>query len=165
MTLVMPLNDSVLSGELKINGVSMHTPAWCVLDVLPLYLPTGTRGHNSIIPHTAGRYPRPLRIDESRYSLPMLISGGHDRNGNVYADRWAGLQANLVYLNSQIVTPPTYPVVTVEGILRMPDGTVRGADVQVPSIELLNPRTTGAQLEAILELVVPSGQFVTIAAS
>lgn len=158
-----PLNSTETAGKLTINGVDMHTLAWNVLDIIPLWIHSATRGENVIIPGADGRRAYPRRIDEGRYSLPMLIGGVADKDGNAYTNRWSGLQANLEYLRANVVTPPAAPTATRSATLLMPDGTTRIAEVQVDILVLPPHDSAGrpaASLECILELIVPPGRFV-----
>lgn len=154
-----PIQSLETCGRLSIATVDMHTPAWNVLDLVPLWMPAATRGANVIIPGADGRRAYPRRIDEARYSLPMVIGGVADRLGAAYANRWTGLQTNLEYLRANVTTPPTAPTATRAATLLMPDGTTRTANVQVEILTLSNPRTTAAVIEAVLELIIPAGRF------
>lgn len=154
-----PLNSPETAGKLTIGGVDMHTPAWNVLDVIPLWIHTMTRGENVLIPGAAGRRAYPRRVDESDYSLPMLIGGVANLSGTPYANRWTGLQTNIEYLRANVVTPPAAPTATRAATLLMPDGTTRTADVQVLSLDIMNPGTTAASVEAVLNLRIPAGRF------
>lgn len=154
------LNSPETAGRLTINGVDMHNQAWNVLDLVPLWMYEASRGANVIIPGASGRRAYPRRVDEGRYSLPMIITGVADRLGVGYANRWTGLQTNLAYLHTNVVNPPTAPTATRAATLLMPDGTTRNADVQVESLDIANPGTTAAVIQAVLELVIPAGRFV-----
>lgn len=150
------INVGTATGELTINGVNMHTPAWCMLNLLPLWLPNRMRGTNVTIPEAAGTLPQRYRIDESSYSLAMAIGGHQDKDGGWYADPWVGLQANLEWLHVYLLDPPLdSPTVPAE--LVMPDGNTMSADVQVRGI--LPGVNIRQQLRATLELLVPHGRF------
>lgn len=150
-------------GTLTINSVSMHTSAWQVLDVRPLYLPTDYRGGNVVIPGASGRRAYPYRVDEAKHSLPMWITGVYDRNGNTSTgNKYQGLQTNLEYLRANVLTPPTAPSSTLAATLLMPDSTTRTANVQVLGIDV-SPTSAANEhpdiFRAVLHLVIPSGRF------
>lgn len=144
------------TGELFINSISMHTPAWCVLDLLPLWAFPATRGGNVIVPGASGQRAYPRRIDETTYSLEMVIVGDVDQSGDPYDNPLVGLQTNLEYLWDNVVSPPDAPTATRPAELDMPDGSTRSDDVQV-ALEL--GRHGAHDVLAVLELTVPSGRF------
>lgn len=149
-------------GTLTINSVSMHTAAWVVNDVRPLYLPNAYRFGSVIIPGASGRRPYPYRVDEAVHVLPMWITGVYDRTGAAHSNKYTGLQTNLEYLRANILTPPAAPTATLSASLLMPDASTRTADVQVLGVETRGTRASQEHPEiflAALTLVVPSGRF------
>ena len=107
------LSCSTALGALTINSVSMHTPAWSVLDLTPLWMPVTTyRGENVVIPGASGRRAQPYRFDEGRYTLPFTVIGAVNLSGVAYSNPWVGLQTNLSYLFSNVFTPPAAPTTT-----------------------------------------------------
>lgn len=149
-------------GTLTINGVSMHTAAWVVNDVRPLYLPNAYRSGSVIIPGASGRRPYPYRVDEAEHVLPMWITGVYDRTGAAHSNKYTGLQTNLEYLRANVLTPPSAPTATLSASLLMPDATTRTADVQVLGIDTRGVRASNEHPEvflAALNLVIPSGRF------
>ena len=160
----MPSTPDVLNcdeclGRLTINTVDMHTSAWCVLDVLPLYLPSDYRVGNVLLPGVAGTSAYAYLVDEGHYALPMLLTGMVDQAGVLYADRWTGLQTNLAYLYTNVVSPPASPAATRAATLLMPDATTRTANVQVLPLRLENQYLTKPIVRAMLEIIVPAGRF------
>jgi hypothetical protein len=150
------LNPASCNGLLTVNGVSMHTPAWCMVDLGDLWFPAKTRGSNVLIPGAVGRRAYPVRADETTYSLPMLISGVVDQLGGPYPDAMVGLERNLVELAAVFVPDPN--VATVSASLTMPSGAVRTAEVQIVGVKL--GKQVGPVVRAIVEMVVPAGSFV-----
>lgn len=152
-----PLHVNTRTGKLTISGISMHGPAWNVLDCMPLWLPQSTRGTNVVIPGAAGTRAYPIRLHEARHSLEMAITGWADRNGVLTNDPWVGLQANIEYLRANIEAPPAAPTATRTATLLMPDGTSRSANIQVVSLTIVWHVQTN--VGALLEIVIPSGRF------
>ena len=152
------LNSDTQTGALTISGVSMHGPAWNLLDLVPLWLHQQTRGSNVLIPGTAGTRAYPLRVHEARHSLEMAITGWVDRNGVDQSDEWEGLQTNIEYLRANIVSPPAAPTAIRAATLVMPDGTSRTADIQVIGLTL--GRHLFSHFSAVLDIVIPTGRFV-----
>lgn len=149
-------------GTLTINGVSMHTAAWQVLDVRPLYLPRAWRSGSVLIPGAAGRRPYPYRVDEAEFALPMWVTGVYDRTGAAHSNKFTGLQTNLEYLRANVLTPPAAPTAVLSATLLMPDASTRTADVQVLGIDVAPTAAANEHPEvfrAVLHLVIPSGRF------
>lgn len=150
-------------GTLTINSVSMHTSAWQVNDVRPLYMPEAFRGGNVIIPGASGQRAYPYRIDQAKHSLPMWITGVYDRTGATSTgNKYQGLQTNLAYLLANVVTPPTAPTSTLAATLLMPDSTTRTANVQVLGIDMAPTPAANDHpdiFRAVLHMVIPSGRF------
>lgn len=142
-------------GSLTINGVSMSTPAWKILDLAPLWFPPDVRGGNVVIPGVAGRHAYPRRVDETTYRLPMLVYHGYDRTGSTYADPSNGLQTNVAYLYTNVVAPTIGT--TVAAVLTLPSGSTQGANVQV-QLEMSDHYGNSAT-KAVLHVTVPAGRF------
>ncbi len=151
-------------GELFINDVSMNTPAWNVLDITPLWMPPASRGTNVLIPYVAGKRAFPMRVDQTDYSLPMVISGAVDKDGNPDPDGViACLYRNLHYLRDNVYGPVDGTTVTWPASIFLPWGDLLEADVQVmaivPSLHI------SEVTKATLELRFPAGEFTLIPAS
>lgn len=146
-------------GHLTINSVLMHTPAWCVLDLIQLWLPPKIRGTNLLIPRVVGTRPRPVRITETDYSLPMAISGAVDQDGIVDPDGvLMCLYRNLQYLQTNVTDPPTPPTATVPASLELPNGDVLTAEIQVLGITVSDH--VKMLTNAVLDIRIPAGRFV-----
>lgn len=150
------LHVDLAQGELVIDGVSMHTPAWLVLDLAPLWGFPAERGQNLIIPGQAGTRPYARVIDETVCALGFHIVGDVGHTGSTNADPVAGLVANLDYLWANVISVPA----TVDGTrfaeLTMPDSSTRVADIQV-RLEL---EPLGASdVKGVLFVTVPAGRF------
>lgn len=156
---LLSIVDALCQGSLTIAGVSMHGPAWDVVDLVPLWLtPTVRGGPNRAIPGIAGRRSFQRRIDETAVSLPMLVQGEVDRLGVAQANPWAGLQANVAYLRANVVDPTGLTDGTRAASLLMPNGTTRTASVVVLGM------TPGAFVKYVrkftLDILIPAGGFV-----
>lgn len=144
------------TGELFIDGVSMHGPAFCVVDVIKLWLPTDYRGDNPVIGGVVGTFAEPLLRDQATYVLKMDISGVFDFAGQqVLGDYFVGLETNVAYLDP-ILSPPDPPSATKPAELHMPSGAVRTADVQ-PFLKVSD--NVGPITRAELRLIVTQGRF------
>lgn len=145
------------SGSLEINGVSMHTYAWTVIDVTTLWMGADIRGQDRLLPTTPGVIPYRRRMTVTRYSLPMVIVGYVDQYNVPYADPWEGLETNIDFLRAWVVDPTNVGDGTVQADLTMPSGTVRSADVHVLGLAL--GQVSRARMRATLEISVPEGVF------
>lgn len=151
------LNLDTRTGALTIDGISMHTPAWNVLDCTPLWWNQSIRGQNLVLPGAVGTHAYPVRVHEARHSLEMAITGWVDQSGTPYADEWEGLEANIEYLRANVAEPPAAPTATRAATLVMPSGATRNADIQVTG--LITVQHLKARARAILDIVIPSGRF------
>lgn len=144
-------------GTLVIDSVSLHTPAWCAVDLSELWWTPEVRGENSLRPHQKGRKANPVRGEETRYSLPMVITGYCDQNGAVFGDFAAGLETNVRYLQTYVALPTNVGDGTREAVWTLPSGMTVTADVQVLGLRgALNP---GAIYTPTLELRVPGADL------
>lgn len=147
------------TGALTINSVLLHTPAYCMVDLLELWgFGVEVRGTNTVIPLADGTDPNPVRITETHHTLDMAITGRRDRFGVLSAAPMLQLQANIDYLRANVVTPPAAPTSTVPASLLMPDGSTRTADIQVLGLDL-GDHIAPYALEAFLHIVIPAGVF------
>lgn len=136
-------------GELVVAGQSMMCPAWCVLDVSPLWGPAAQRGQNLLIPGRPGKIGMPRRRDETGFSLPMLIDCTVDRTGAPWASIPVGLAGNLAYLESNV----SGPVSTGDGTRTVTLGALSGP----AQVSLVLGEQVGMLRRAVLTLLFPSG--------
>jgi hypothetical protein len=144
------------TGQLTINGLLMHTPAYTMIDLTELWLPGPTRGANVVLPHVSGTRPYAHRLTEAPHSLPMAFVGDADSGGTGIApgDRMSQLQANIEEVIAGIPVPS---VGTVSASLVLPDSTTLTADIQVNQI-VFGSRTQD-MVQATLEILIPAGVF------
>lgn len=176
-----PLNCDTCYGTLTINDVLLHTPAWCLTDLSDLWGSFDYRGSNRVIPGRRGRKPYVLRPDQTRYSLPFLIIGAYDENGNPYYDEGAGyedeyfeayehgpnvlwqegLETNVAFLQTAFALddPSAVAESVFDAEFTLPSGTIRTSRVQVLALRgQLNP---GGFMAATLEILdVDAGLMV-----
>lgn len=144
-------------GTLSIDNVSLHTPAWNAVDLSELWWTPEVRGGNVLRPHQKGRKAKIRRGEETRYSLPMVVTGYCDRLGVEYADYEEGLERNVEYLLTYVALPTNVGDGTREAIWTLPSGRTVTADVQVEGLRgALRP---GAIYTPTLELVVPGADL------
>lgn len=154
-----PLNCDPCYGTLTIDQVSLHTSAWCAPDLSALWGSPLLRGQNRLIPGRQGRKPYKRRIDEFRFSLPLLVTGYCDSDGFAYSDAGVGfdqgLEANVAYLQNALVIPPSNNDSTRDATFTLPSGNVRQSTVQI--LGLTGQLLPGALFRATLELVDVDG--------
>lgn len=156
---LLSIVDPLCQGSLTIAGVSMHTPAWDVVDLVPLWVtPTVRGGPNRAIPGISGRRSFQRRFDETAHSLRMIVHGEVNRLGVPQANPWAGLQANIAYLRANVVDPTGATDGTRAATLAMPDGSTRTANIVVLGM------TPGEFVKYVrkftLDILIPAGGFV-----
>ena len=124
-----PLNCSETYGELVIDAVTLHGPAWCAWDLSPLYDSPEFRDDNILVERLAGRVARPTVIDETDYSLRLLFSGYSNQSGStVWTDGAGGLLANRRTFVETFVEPIQTGTADLAATLTVPDGA-GGADI------------------------------------
>lgn len=153
-------------GELKINSVSMHTPAWRVRDVVELWYDSPLRGEYITIPGKDGEDPVPMRQTSAQFSLRFLMVGDVDHTGAKYAAsdgyeaRAIGLASNMNYLRTNVLTGRTLTGNrTRAATLQVPgEGSTRTADIHC----WLTPSGVHNKFvfEGTLEIRIPTGAFL-----
>lgn len=151
------------TGNLTIGGVDLNGPAWDIPDLTPLWIEATQRGEDRLIPGAIGVLAYRRRLTVTEHSLAMVIIGDMDRTGNPVADAWVGLQDNIEYLRANVVDPTNLTDGTRTGVLVMPSGATRTADVHVTGMRLSD--LSGADgvftsINAVLMLSIPTGRFV-----
>lgn len=149
------LKFSTAYGELIIGGISMHCPAWNVIDPRPLWLPGLLRGENLVVPGATGRRHLNKKLDERRVSLPMVLTGDADRTGSPACgdDPVAQMQLNMDFLVANVLTPTGG---TRAGQLVMPSGPTRTATLEVGLTEGF---ASAHAWNLTLDLVILEGRF------
>lgn len=160
-------NFSTVDGNLTLNDIPMKTRAWTCPDLTPLWMPGAIRGQDRLIPHAAGVRAFPRRLTVTQYDLEFRIAGISDMHGVVTTGTGSGigieefqqLEYNLNYLRQNVIDPRTTPNAngTIPGVLTMPSGSTRTADVHVLGFTVNN--RVAHVLQGILHLSVPSGGF------
>lgn len=143
---------------LEINSIPLATPAWEILDLSELLNGPDIRGADRRLPGVAGVIPNKRRVDVSVRSLPMLIYGDYDQEGDEYDNPHAGLVANLAYLRDNLLLPTGTGDGTLPATLHLLEVTMT-ADVHVLS-PLATGMLTGYEMRATLDISIPGGYFV-----
>lgn len=163
------LNSFDCEGVLTIGGISMNRAAWAVVGddqgaggLLPLWFQTEQRGQDRLLPGTAGVIAYRRRETVTRHDLRILVVGDVDQAGAPVVDRAAGLAANLVYLESNVIQPTNLTDGTRAATLTIPGQTQRSANIHVLGLVTQSYRlsTTNSLFEGTLQISIPSGRFV-----
>jgi hypothetical protein len=99
------------STYLEINSVPLATPAWRILDLSRLH-GLAVRGSDRIMPGANGMRAQRRRRTIYSQSLPLLVVGRYDREGNVLSNVYDGLDDNIDYLMTNVIEPPSTATVT-----------------------------------------------------
>lgn len=142
---------------LEVDGTSLATYAWEIVDLSPLWSSAKVRGADKRIPGAAGvrRYRR--RRDVTTRSLPMVIVGTVDQDGVAYADARSGLRANLDVLEANVVAPTNIGDGTRTAILHQVGDTKTGP-IHVLGLDVGPLGPSGAR--AVLEISIPGGKLL-----
>lgn len=120
-------------GTVAIDGVNMHRLAWELFDLTALFGEPEQRGQNRMIPGVAGRIPYAPRVDETRLSLPYIVTGHWNSfddwiaPGSVYTQ----LQANVAFLLGGVLEPTGVGDGTRDFVWTTPSGAVITAEVHI----------------------------------
>ncbi len=155
-TTVFPVDTA--TGTLTINGVNLHTYAWCCLDLRRLTMPEDYDVKNVKIPGAHGTRPYRYWIAEATHDLQMFITGRVNSAGTPNANPFLGYQTNIAYLKANLLTPPSGG--TFVGSILLPSGATVTADVQVLGFKYqeFDPQARFFQ-KAALTVRVPAGLF------
>lgn len=142
---------------LEIDGTPLATPAWFVENLPELRSGAQTRGTDRLIPGAAGALPKPRRVAPTPAELHLVIFGTVDVEGGAYSDYRAGLDANIDYLQANVVDPPATTTGVRPATLHLADGTTRTADVQVEKFDV----GVGGpdSVLAVLRITIVQGRF------
>ncbi len=154
-----PFTPDTSTGTLTVNGVSLHTYAWTLLDLRPLYMPASYRRSNVVIPGASGQRAYKYRVDQATHDLAMFVTGYCNQTGGVYSDPFVGYETNLRYLTSNLLAYTASA--TMNATLSVPSGTTAmTALVQVLGLDLggFDPNNRFMQ-RAVLTVSIPAGRF------
>jgi len=154
-----PIECTSSYGTLTIGSVLLSTPAWCLPDLSPLWGSPDLRGSNRLIPGRQGRKAYKRILDETKFTLPILVTGYCDSEGRNYAEVGlsypAGLEANIAFLQNQFgLDDPSAMETddsTLEAWFTLPSGNVRTSNVQV--VGLNGQLLPGALFRGTLDLI------------
>jgi hypothetical protein len=167
---VAGFNFSTVEGNLTLNGVPMKTRAWTCPDLTPLWMPAAIRGQDRILPGANGVIAYRRRRTVTQYALDFRVCGISDMNGVIVTgsgtasgngpEEFQQLEYNVDYLRQNLIDPRITPNAdgTVPGVLTMPSGDIRTADVHVLGFTV-NARVSHV-LQGVLDISIPSGGFV-----
>lgn len=162
----MALPVTTKFGELKINGVSMHTPAWKIHDVVHFWFPPDGRGEYIVIPGADGEDVVPIRDGAAQINQRFSMVGDVNHLGERYEaaggySAWAiGFASNMNYLRANVLTGRSLTGNrTRSATLQVPgEASVRTADIHCR----LTPGAVNNKhiWQAILQIRIPAGMFL-----
>ena len=143
---------------LEVGGVPLSIDgAWRVTDYTPLLAEADQRGEDVLVPYQDGRKAKRRWRDSAKVAVPMVIFGKNDENGDLHADEVDGLEANIAFLNDNVVAPVASGDGTRAATLHLPGGA-RTASVHILGLELA--RLSPIAARGSLALSIPAGRFV-----
>lgn len=149
---------------LTINGIDLATYAWEVTDLSELLDTEPNLGENEKMPDAYGRRPFARLPDERQVTLPMIIYGGSDEDGNPTSDPVLGVIHHRDYLRENLGVFEQSNGGLVPMVWHLPaSGGELEVDVQV--LGLFGWRDTGAPgvMRTTLDIVIPAGDFAEVA--
>ncbi len=141
---------------LSIAGIALATPAFKGTDLSDLLRPADQRGGDRVIPH-GGVIAKPRRRTVSKRSLPLVINGNVDQDGNAIGNYRTGVDTHIAYLLANIVEPITTGTGTRSASLVLVTGT-HTTPVHVEGLDIGDRDM--AIVFATLQLSIPNGQFL-----
>lgn len=144
-------------GTLVIDNVSLHTPAWHAPDLSELWWTPDVRGQNTLRPHQKGRKANAKRAEQTRFSLPMIVTGYCDETGEPFESFAAGLERNVRYLQTYVALPTNIGDGTRTAVWTLPSGTQVTAEIQVEGLR--GALLPGALYRPTLEIVAPNADL------
>jgi hypothetical protein len=97
-------------GELVINDVSLHTPAWAIRDVVHFWYDSDYRSSYADVPGMDGLDPTAPYANDALVSQEFRMVGDVDHEGEAYEadddyEAWAiGFASNMNYLRTHVLT-------------------------------------------------------------
>ena len=159
----LPLNCSETYGELTIDGVSLHGPAWCAHDLSPLYDSPDFRDDNPLVETQPGRVARPTIVDQTDYSLRLMFSGATEPDGTPHANPAGGLLANRLLFVETFIDPiqsGAEDSLTSELEFPLPSGVIATYQFESQPLKLSGfTLLEGGYARAVLELRIPVPEF------
>lgn len=141
---------------LTIAGIALATPAFKGSDLSDLLRPADQRGGDRVIPH-GGVVSKPRRRTVSKRSLPLVINGNVDQDGNAIGNYRTGVDTHIAYLLTNLVEPITTGTGTRSATLTLAIGTYT-TPVHVEALDIGDREA--AIVMATLQLSIPNGQFL-----
>lgn len=147
-----------LPSYLEIASIPLATPAWVVLDLLPLLDGTDVRGSDRLLPGVNGVKPYRRRNTVSVRTLELVIFGDEDQEGEPYSNHMDGLELNILYLRDNLLAPEESGDGTVSAVLHLTGGSVLTADVHVlPPLKVR--QVAYGMARGVLDISIPAGEF------
>lgn len=141
---------------LSIAGIALATPAFKGADLSDLLRSADQRGGDRVIPH-GGVVAKPRRRTVSKRSLPLIINGNVDQDGNAISNYRTGVDTHIAYLLTNLVEPITTGTGTRSATLTLLTGSYT-TPVHVEALDIGDREA--AIVKATLQLSIPAGQFL-----
>lgn len=142
---------------LEIDGFSLSTPGWIADDLSELTDAADLRTSSRVIPGLSGVLSYRQRVTISTRSVPLVIFGDYDGNGDPHAEGRAGAEANIMTIRTALFTPSSRADGTRDAVLHLMAGDW---SAQVKVTGSLSPRAISPGVfRAVLHLDLPYGPF------
>ena len=132
--MILPSSDEYLEvmGE-SASSIPLHTEAWLIEDLSPLWQRAQKRGGEGItIPGARGRRSVPAEYDETDYVLPFVVLAAVDHEGNPPTLSARGtLNRSIRFLQDELETPANTPGGDRASTLHGPDGATAVGEIKI----------------------------------
>lgn len=162
----MALPVSTRMGELKINGVSLHTPAWKIKQVVWLWFDSPLRGAYLTTPGKDGEDPVPMRNTSAQWDLDFVMVGDVDHTGAKYEPSGGygaleiGLASNMNYLRTHVLTGRNLTGNRTRAATLQVPGEAQPRTADVHCWLTPGPTTNKFIFEGTFHLRIPQGVFL-----
>jgi hypothetical protein len=152
-TLITSTEYLTFDAATPLPAVPLNTPAWKVTDYTSLRRRVRV-GEDRPIPGVAGRLHVPREWDALTVALPMKVNGRKDREGNLHADPFVGVEVNHQYLLTNVVNVLDQRAVTFTRRTGSPlTGNVTVQDWEPTA----DPNSAGDHLICFLTITIAAG--------
>lgn len=142
----------------ELDGTPLATAAWDTLSLLDLYEAPEVRGDDPVVPYRRGSLPYRRITGAKPVTLPIIIYGDNDSDGNPHTDAREGLLANIDEFKNLIADQPR---LTEDGTRLLRHYTPGAAGNRVGEVQVIGnlglTEVAPTTVQGALELLVHEG--------
>lgn len=119
-----------------------------------------SRGSSRLVPGSAGTLPNPIRPTEVIVDMALQVLGTKNAVGTPYADEFAGVTDNLIFLRDFVADRMDGTIKTVPAVFEAPGGRQFTTGVQILNWDIA--RHEGLIAFVTYDLRIPSGVWTEL---